>query len=203
MPVNDQHVAKQPKVHRVPPRTPIAAQPSSEEEATVATAVPLDQIEEDGGDNNQVVEGADEGSETIEAKGPPATIEDDSDDEDLSLLEDAEDGPIKSVAVASDEPEEGFLEIFSENCLQCSSLVPFAKKKFKACHYSAGNKNCPASNSTIVIRVPLEEIVPRFMSAERARDFHRLSKLSAVLASKPDWYQQRVASALEEARAKV
>lgn len=201
MSVNDKHVGQAPKVHRVAPR----AKDVEQQEATVATAVPLDAISTDDGSNaNQVSESPEE---TLDLSSGPATsvaaAEEDDDDVDLSMLEDG-DGDGGTRIAAEDEPEEGFLEVYSEDCLSCASLVPFAPKtkKRKPCHYSAGNKHCPAQSTTIVIRVPLEEIVPRFMSAEKSRDFGRLAKLNTVLASKPDWYQQRVASALEEARAK-
>jgi hypothetical protein len=86
--------------------------------------------------------------------------------------------------------------------LQCRELVPFAQKSYKrkGCHFTSGNKNCPAVSMGIVIRVPLEEIIPRWITAEKNRDFNRLSRLTAKLAEKPDWYQQRVAQALEKAR---
>jgi hypothetical protein len=200
-----------PRVHTIKKAKPTVASaaapasPPAEEEAPVATTVSLDDIEEVGN------------TPPVQANGEAPTTEDDFEDndpdrvqqasadeldgdDDLSLLEDDDDSTI-GVAAAEAE-EEGFLEISREECLSCRELVPFAKKSYKrkGCHFTSGNKNCPAESTTIVIRVPLEEIIPRWIAAEKNRDFGRLSRLTTVLAGKPDWYQQRVAQALEKAR---
>jgi hypothetical protein len=199
-----------PRVHTLkqPPK-PLPTKPPETAELAIATTVPLETIAEDS--TSEVTEDVpvDEGqgsSVVPQAMSTDAALSDfeDNDDseEDLSLLE--ESSPIDTTTIAEEEPEEGFLEIFNENCLSCKELVPFAKKSFKrkGCHFTTGNKNCPAESTTIVIRVPLEEIVPRFRTAEKERDFARLAKLNALLATKPDWYQQRVAQALDNERLK-
>lgn len=191
-----------PKVHRLTTKEEKpSSEPAPEETAPVAKAVSLQDVVAEDGVESEIV--SDE-AELIDNDDDlqPVLEDDDDDDSDLSLLEDAS----KKTQVRvedEDSPEEGFLQVYSEDCLQCKSLIPFAKKKFKGCHFSAGNKHCPASETQVVIRVPLEEIVPRFMSAERAGDFSRLSKLNAKLAEKPDWFQHRVAMALKEARNKT
>lgn len=190
--------------------TVVKARPETEE-APVAVAVPLDTVaadesESEGSDVSEASFDLDADDEAGGGQENGAVLEtvdgNEDEDVDLSLLEDNTSPVAKSVSVAHDEPEDAFLEVYSENCLSCKSLVPFATKKFKACHYSAGNKHCPAQSASIIIRVPLEEIVPRWLSAEKFRDFGRLSKMTALLSTKPEWYQQRVANALEEARAK-
>lgn len=208
MPVQEQKAA--PRVHRVPPKE----QKPTEDTAPVAVAVTLDSIKDEATteqeladltiENNNDLETEEEEEEEEETEGRLlGERDDDEGDEDLSLLED-DSSPMsrQNTVVAQEEPEEGFLEIYSEDCLSCKSLVPTAKKKFKPCHFSAGNTHCPASQTQIVIRVPLEQIVPRFMAAEKANDFNRLSRLTAKLASFPDWYQARVAQALRDAREK-
>lgn len=203
MTVQDQKAA--PKVRRVPAKQEQQQNAEPEETAPVAKAVTLDEVQASSDtevSNVETVEFEDD-EEEEEDRLLPSTVDDDDDDSDLSLLEpDPAQAKTPIVAADDDEPEEGFLEVFSENCLQCKSLVPFATKKFKGCHFSAGNKHCPASETQVVIRVPLEEIVPRFIAAERDANFHRLAKLNAKLAEKPEWFQQRVAQALKEARAK-
>lgn len=200
MPVQEQKAA--PKVHKVPPKAkqPTPQNDEPEETAPVATAVTLDQVEPEA--PKETLDAADFESDADEEDTATLQTVDDDDDSDMSLLEDDEPVNKQPIVAEDDEPEEGFLEVYSENCLNCKSLVPFAAKKYKGCHFSAGNKHCPASDTQVVIRVPLEEIVPRFMAAEKDSDFHRLSKLNAKLAGKPEWYQQRVAQALREARSK-
>jgi hypothetical protein len=202
MPVQEQKAA--PKVHRV--SKPEAAKKAeaktpeaSEDTAPVATSVPLDKVV---AEEPSVTEDSLEDIDLEEDEEDQSTVDDEDDDSDLSLLEDGQSPPTKKVVAASEEPEEAFLEVYSENCLSCKSLIPFATKRHKGCHFSAGNKSCPAVATQIVIRVPLEDIVPRFMAAEKAHDFSRLARLNAKLAEKPDWYQERVAQALNEARIK-
>lgn len=120
-------------------------------------------------------------------------LDEDSDDEDSADTKEAE-GP-KTV-------EEGFVAIFKPECLECAHLVAFKKKKQRDCHYSKGNKDCPAQSVKIVVRVPLEQIVPQWLTAEETGDFEKIAKMSALLATKPDWYRDRVNSALRESRLK-
>lgn len=101
-----------------------------------------------------------------------------------------------------EDDDQGIVEIYSQKCLGCGHLVSFAEKKYKSCHFTAGNEYCPASSLQIVVRIPIEKIVRMFLTAERMNDSSRLSRLYAKLALKPDWYQSRVNEALKEARAK-
>lgn len=101
-----------------------------------------------------------------------------------------------------DDQDQGIVEIYSQKCLGCGHLVSFAEKKYKSCHFTAGNEHCPASSLQVVVRIPIEKIVRMFLTAERMNDSSRLSRLYAKLALKPDWYQSRVNQALKEARAK-
>lgn len=126
------------------------------------------------------------------------TVENDDEvlEPDLSMFEDSS----EAAQEEEEEEEESFLEIYHDNCLKCKSLIPFMKQSFKSCHYDAGNKACPAQTVKIIYQIPLGTIVPKFMQAEAEADFDRIAKLSRVLASKPDWYQQRVGEALKEKR---
>lgn len=200
-----------PRVHTIKKAAPAPAPAEKaeqpvQEEAAVATTVSLDDIEDaPEGSIAQVGEAKSDLTEDDFEDNDPDTVSstttDELDDADLSLLDDDE-GSTSSGVDAQEQPEEGFLEIYREECLECRELVPFAKKSYKrkGCHFTSGNKNCPAESTSIVIRVPLEEIIPRWITAEQNRDFSRLSRLTAKLAEKPDWYQQRVAQALDKAR---
>ena len=199
-----------PKVHTI--KKPVVKAGKDTDELTIAKTVTLDQVEDDaleeatGADSESGVDNSDEfdlESETT-TSDKPANLDDVDDlEEDLSMLDEDETGGDRNTGADTEEqPEAGYLEIYQPECLECRELVPFAKKTYKrkGCHFSSGNKNCPAESATIVVRVPLEEIVPRFLAAEKSRDFNRLSRLATKLAEKPDWYQQRVAQALEKAR---
>ena len=186
------------------------ASPPQEEEPPIAQTVSLGDLDDASGNETSDQDGAETPTteEDFEDNDPDkeqrqSTAEDiEVDDDDLSLLDDEEGGSDQTSLTAEEQPEEGFLEIYRNECLECRELVPFAKKSYKrkGCHFTSGNKNCPAESTTIVIRVPLEEIVPRWIAAEKNCDLGRLSRLTAKLAEKPDWYQQRVMQALEKAR---
>lgn len=102
-----------------------------------------------------------------------------------------------------DEEDQGVVEIYNQKCLGCGHLVTFAEKKYKSCHFTAGNEHCPASSLQVVVRIPVEKIVRTFLTAERMNDSSRLSRLYAKLAAKPEWYQTRVNQVLKEARTKA
>ena len=131
----------------------------------------------------------------------------DSDENDSlvqTMSEDSEDDEDNEGDEDEDEDDDqGIVEIYSQKCLGCGHLVSFAEKKYKSCHFTAGNEHCPASSLQIVVRIPIEKIVRMFLTAERMNDSSRLSRLYAKLALKPDWYQSRVNQALKEARTKV
>ena len=196
-----------PRVHTIKKTPPSAPAAAPAEEPPVATTVTLDEIDVEDGDtasgDGPTTEDDFEDNDPDEPKLKTAP-DGEVDDEDLSLLEDDEQigGNSTTDATVEEQPEEGFLEIYREECLQCRELVPMAAKSFKkkGCHFTSGNKHCPAESTSIVMRVPLEEIVPRWIAAEKSRDFGKLSRLTAKLAEKPDWFQQRVAQAVEKAR---
>lgn len=200
------------KVH-TRPKSPSAASSTAKapassaavpEEAViqVATSVPLDTLPEETTDGEETELELD--SEELD-KGAE---EEDEGDPDLSLLETPAQSKKGNAASddesdTEDEEEEGFLEVFSENCMDCKALIPFKKKAYRECHYSKGNTACPASKVQIVIRIPLETITRNWMRCENEGNYAGIAKLSATLATKPDWYQTRVRDALEEARKKA
>jgi hypothetical protein len=183
--------------------------PTTEEPVMqVATTVALDALDTQSADTPE----EDEAEADLDLLTAPSTggeadddgdSEEDDGDPDLSLLETPKS---KKGAAADDEAdddtEEGFLEVFHENCLDCKALIPFKKKTYRDCHFSKGNTACPASQVQIVIRIPLELITRNWMRAEKEGNYAGISKLSATLATKPDWYQTRVRDALEDARKK-
>jgi hypothetical protein len=132
---------------------------------------------------------------------------DQEEEDDLSLLEG--DAPAAEGAAPEDlaknpranqeVEEEGFLEIYKMDCLNCKTLVPSMPKSFKSCHYTTGNLNCPGRLVKIIQKIPLDQIVPRFVAAQKAGNYEALAKLSAKLAKRPEWFQQRVRDAIKQA----
>lgn len=148
---------------------------------------------------NDPVEGLEDTTTSPEPEGDDV---DNDDDPDLSLLE--PDAPTEAAAPAKPSApvveEMGFLSIYRPECLSCKALVPMMPKAMSECHWKKGNKNCPAQSVQIVERIPLNIIIPRWLGAEKAGEWSRIAQFAALLATKPDWYQQRVKDALEDAR---
>lgn len=177
------------------------------EDIPLAVAMPLD-----GAETEEVlVEGVGTVAEPIRTAadaqdemslGTPiqgSVVDTDEDEADLSLLETTTE-PAKDKTSTGDESHTGFVEIFRPECMQCKALVPSMKKLYKECHYSKGNKYCPAREVQIVVRIPLNEILPRWLRYEREGDYAGISRMAAKLSEKPDYYQQRVKDALADAR---
>jgi hypothetical protein len=138
----------------------------------------------------------DSGDPTTDLEEQGSDIGDDE-EADLSMLLG---GPTASPHTQISQSEElGVFEIFRKECLRCKHLVPTMEKKWNECFWKKGNEFCPASAVQVVQRIPLADIVPRFLTAMKTGDFERLAKLSAKLSEKPDWYQQRVKTSIEEA----
>lgn len=122
---------------------------------------------------------------------PNGEGDDNESDEALNLLESDDD---------DDGDDNGIVEIYSADCLTCKALVPFAEKARKKCHFSRGNEHCPAQSLQIQIRLPIDEIVARFLRAEAMGDNQRLARLYAKLGTKSEYAQKRINDALREAR---
>jgi hypothetical protein len=165
---------------------------------------------------------------TLPAESVGST-DDDADDEDLSDLEDMDlddavdqdDGDLDSevslerrtaediianddsLDLDSDTVDNGLVMIYNANCLGCGHLVPHVKHKFKSCHFSKGNTQCPASSVQILIDIDLEPIVTAFVASKREGDNKRLARLYTQLASKPEWQQNRITTAVEKREAEL
>ena len=120
---------------------------------------------------------------------PEPEPEPDSEGRESVDLKDSEDAPLLAV-----------VQIYKMRCLTCSYLVPAATKKFNECHFSAGNKLCPAASLKIIQHIPISKILASFKEAEASGDLSRVSRLYAQVAKRPDWVQQRINDELRKAR---
>lgn len=109
---------------------------------------------------------------------------------------------ITSLSELEDEESDAIVEIFKKKCLECAALVPWKEKTYKSCHFSSGNDHCPAKSIRIQTRIPLEDIVPRFLAAEEQNDTDRLERLYAKLKTWEPWKQETVHQALKAERIK-
>lgn len=91
-----------------------------------------------------------------------------------------------------------FLRIHREECLRCCSLVDFATEEFKDCHFSAGNKNCPAQAVEILLHFDLASTVDGLANAKQTNDWTRLSSLMDRVNQLPEHQRAAVLEALAQ-----
>lgn len=89
------------------------------------------------------------------------------------------------------------LALYSTNCLKCSHLVETATFAFIKCHYSKGNKQCPASEISIVIVGKAEALAKRVLKARLNRDFAVESSLLAIVGKESVAFQAKFVEFLE------
>ena len=106
------------------------------------------------------------------------------------------------IRVSPDAPLLGVIQVYKLKCLNCTHLVPAAGKEYNECHYSAGNKLCPASSMKIIQHIPIDKILRAFKEAENSGNLGHISRLYAQIAKRPDWVQQRINDELRKARAR-
>lgn len=75
-----------------------------------------------------------------------------------------------------------YFALYKPECLNCKSLVGSLGKLVKQnCHYSKGNKECPASEVRIIVTGRLERMARALKQAQLANDVARqLRILNAV-----------------------
>lgn len=128
---------------------------------------------------------------------------DDEDDDDLKSdsAPEKENGAVDEIEDIEEETDSGILWVHKEDCLNCGHLVVFKAKKRMPCHFSTGNKDCPAQSVVVAIRLETKSVVTRVMAAEASNDTDTLSKFYAKLSTLPDWKRAQFLEALDEARA--
>jgi hypothetical protein len=177
----------------------VAANPASASGATSAPDTSADTDEDDDTDLESL-EGL-VGDSDDDGEGGSA----DSDEEDGVGPVDAQDNlsvfDVENETVIDEAaPDNGVLEIYRPECLQCAALVPHETKTWKKCHFSNGNERCPAQSVKIVIGIPLDQIVQAFIVSEQTGNTDRLARLYKQLSEKPDWQQQQVQQGIKRRR---
>lgn len=76
-----------------------------------------------------------------------------------------------------------YLELYSDNCLQCSHLIEGAPKTFNKCHYTAGNKDCPASEIRIITTGRVRRAAALIKQARADKDPEREAEILQKVSS--------------------
>lgn len=139
---------------------------------------------------------------------PIASIAKTDDDEDVFEPTLSEGEPAGTGDASSEDPDvddedsdTALIFVQKPQCLSCGHLVAFADKKYKLCHFTAGNEDCPAQAVKIAVQLDTRRIVRNFLNAEEEGDTVKLSRLYAALASKPEWGRRQIMEDLDAARA--
>jgi hypothetical protein len=104
--------------------------------------------------------------------------------------------------LGDEQESNAIVEVCKKKCLTCAALVPWAEKTYRSCHFSNGNENCPAQTIQIRTRIPLEDIVPRYMNAKDRNDSKFMMRFWQNLANKAVWQQEVIQEAIKQEEAK-
>lgn len=94
--------------------------------------------------------------------------------------------------------EKDLLAIYSENCLKCGHFVQGVSRKFKDCHESKGNKQCPASEVEVVVVGKAAVYASKLLKAQDRRDAVGTAKIFAYVAKQPAGFQAKFYDAIEK-----
>jgi hypothetical protein len=89
------------------------------------------------------------------------------------------------------------LRLYSTNCKRCAYLDAQETKRFSSCHYSKGNKECPASELQIVIVGKAYRYAQHVLAARGNRDADAEARILATVAKQSTAFQERFYAALE------
>jgi hypothetical protein len=89
-----------------------------------------------------------------------------------------------------------YLALYSENCKRCKYLDPQEKRRYK-CHYTKGNKHCPAAEVQIVIVGRAMRYAEQVRVARDKRDTATELKVLSLVSKQSDAFKERFYSTLE------
>lgn len=84
-----------------------------------------------------------------------------------------------------------YFAIYSANCLKCGHLVEADYRKYDKCHYSNGNKQCPASEVRVTITGKVERLVKRLIKARKRKDPQREAEVLTLVSKESPSFQRR------------
>jgi len=103
---------------------------------------------------------------------------------------------VDKTKVSSNESKE-YLQLYSTSCKTCAHLDPQETKKYTNCHYTKGNKHCPASEIQIVVVGKAHRYAKLVLAARNNRDPKAEGRILATVAKQSPAFQERFYAALE------
>lgn len=89
------------------------------------------------------------------------------------------------------------LALYSSNCKRCKALDPDEKKTFVQCHYSKGNKHCPASEVRIVVVGKAYRYADQVKEARDRRDVVTEARILGLVGKCSRAFQAKFYEAVE------
>jgi len=90
-----------------------------------------------------------------------------------------------------------YLALYSTKCLQCSHLVENGKKAYAKCHFTKGNKHCPASEVRLVVVGKAVAYATKVLKARDAHDLKTEARLLQYVSTQSEAFKTRFYSALD------
>ena len=84
-----------------------------------------------------------------------------------------------------------YLALYSRNCKSCKHLDPEEKKAFDDCHFSKGNKHCPAAEVQIAVVGQAERYAEALKRAKAKGDLAREAQIIKAVAKKSRAFQHK------------
>lgn len=90
--------------------------------------------------------------------------------------------------------------IYSALCKKCGHLDPDEPKKYSNCHFSKGNKFCPAAEVQIVVVGKAQKYAQQVRAARAKRDARAEAKILALVGAKSTAFIERFYFYLEDTK---
>jgi hypothetical protein len=97
-----------------------------------------------------------------------------------------------------DPGDREFIQIYSLDCLQCTHLVTEPGVDFKECHFSNGNRFCPAQGIGITVVGEAYRLAEQVHAARDRRDAKSEAAIMTKVAKKNDYFRERFYWAVED-----
>jgi hypothetical protein len=90
-----------------------------------------------------------------------------------------------------------YLALYSTKCKKCQHLDPAEKTAFVNCHFSKGNRYCPARGVQIVVVGRAYRLAEQVRRARQKRDAEKEARVMALVAKETEAFRERFYTALE------
>lgn len=84
-----------------------------------------------------------------------------------------------------------YLALYSRNCKRCGALDPEEDRVFEKCHFSKGNKQCPAAEIQFAVVGEAQRFANALLKARRQGDLDRESAILTEVAKRTPAFQHK------------